>query len=194
MALPLRLWPRRDSAGISPTAHYTGHVWNRNGLSHPQLGTREGRVFFDVLAPTMTVSRLLGGPTLEGVLLARHRIIDDLLARAIDEGRVSQVVEVACGMSPRGWRFAQRYGERIVYVEADLPDMAERKREALERMDSLSAGHRVVEIDALRDDGPRSLAELAGTLQPERGLAIVTEGLLTYFADDDVLGMWRRFA
>jgi O-methyltransferase involved in polyketide biosynthesis len=97
-------------------------------------------------------------------------------------------------MSPRGWRFAQRYGERIVYVEADLPDMADRKREALERMGSLASGHRVVEIDALRDDGPQSLAELAGTLQPERGLAIVTEGLLTYFPDDDVRGMWRRFA
>src|ERR687883_1073412 len=105
MRLPLP----RGSDAISPTAHYTGHVWGRNGLSHPGLGTLEGRLLFDALAPAMVVSRALGGPTLEGMLLARHRIIDALLARAIDDGRVSQVVEVACGMSPRGWRFAERY-------------------------------------------------------------------------------------
>ena len=37
----------RGSDAISPTAHYTGHVWVRNGLSHPELATREGRVMFD---------------------------------------------------------------------------------------------------------------------------------------------------
>jgi hypothetical protein len=34
---------------ISPTAHYTGEVWRRAGLSHPWLGTREGRVMVDAL-------------------------------------------------------------------------------------------------------------------------------------------------
>ena len=29
---------------ISPTAHYTGYVWARNGLSHPELETLEGRL------------------------------------------------------------------------------------------------------------------------------------------------------
>jgi O-methyltransferase involved in polyketide biosynthesis len=104
------------------------------------------------------------------------------------------VVEIACGMSPRGWRFAKRYGDALTYVEADLPDMAARKRRALEQIGSLGESHRVVELDALRDEGPDSLAELASTLDHSGGLAIVTEGLLTYFGSDDVLGMWRRFA
>jgi O-methyltransferase involved in polyketide biosynthesis len=97
-------------------------------------------------------------------------------------------------MSPRGWRFTTRYGDRLTYVEADLPAMAARKRRALERMGSLGDGHRVADVDALRDQGPLSLAALASTLAPEGGLAIVTEGLLTYFDEDDVIGMWRRFA
>lgn len=181
----------RGSAAISPTAHYTGHVWGRHELSHPELGTREGAVFHAALAPTMAISRLLGGPTLEGMLLTRHRIIDSLLAEAIEDGRVAQVVEVAAGMSPRGWRFAERYGDRIRYVDADLPGMAARKRRALEEMGSRV---RVEDVDALRDSGAGSLAEVAGGLDPERGLAIVTEGLLSYFGTDDVLGMWRRFA
>ena len=188
--LPLR----RGSAAISPTAHYTGHVWGRNGLSHPKLGTIEGRLLFDALEPAMLASRALRVGTLEGLLVARHRIIDQRLADAIDDGRVSQVVEVACGMSPRGWRFTERYRDRLTYVEADLPEMAARKRRALDGMGSLSERHRVVEVDALRDDGPSSLASVAATLDSDAGLAIVTEGLLTYFPESDVLGMWRRFA
>jgi O-methyltransferase involved in polyketide biosynthesis len=185
---------RRGSDAISPTAHYTGHVWVRNGLSHPELATWEGRVLFDALRPAMSASRVLDGPTLEGLLLARHRVIDDLLARAIESGSVQQVVEPACGMSPRGWRFTRRYGTDLTYIEADLPQMAARKRRALERMGSLSDRHRVAELDVLHDGGPASIASLAAGLGRDRGVAIITEGLITYLDQDQVVGMWRRFA
>ena len=184
-----------SSDRIGPTAHYTGYVWARNGLSHPELETIEGRILFDSLQPAMIASRLGGGPTLEGYLLARHRAIDALLDSAIERGEVSQVVEVACGLSPRGWRFARRYGQEILYVEADLPEMAARKRRALERMGSLGEHHRVREVDALRaDDGPGTLAAIAAELDPDRGLAIIAEGLLGYISTDAVDGIWRRFA
>ena len=52
----------------------------------------------------------------------------------------------------------------------------------------------MAEIDALRDEGPGSLAELAAELDPGAGLAIVTEGLLGYLATDAVLALWRRIA
>jgi O-methyltransferase involved in polyketide biosynthesis len=181
------------SGAISPTAHYTGETWVRNGLSHPQLATWQGRALHRALAVPLAASRTVGGPTLEGLLLARHRIIDSLLEDLI-EGGVSQVVEVACGMSPRGWRFSERYGDRLTYVEADLPAMAQRKREALERMGSLSDRHRVADLDVLRDGGPDSLESLAETLDPARGLVIVTEGLLTYLDDDIVDALWARLA
>jgi O-methyltransferase involved in polyketide biosynthesis len=136
---------------------------------------------------------MLGGPSLDGLLLARHRIIDSLLEDLIDSG-VNQVIEAACGMSPRGWRFSERYGDRLTYVEADLPGMAGRKREALARMDSLGDHHRLVELDILRDGGAGSLESLVESLDPARGLAIVTEGLLTYFDDDTVEALWARLA
>jgi O-methyltransferase involved in polyketide biosynthesis len=180
---------------IGPTAHYTGYVWARNGLSHAELATTEGRILFDSLQPTMLASRALGGPTLEEYLLARHRAIDALLTQAIEEGGIGQVIEVAAGLSPRGWRFVQRYGERLQYVEADLPEMAARKRDALERIGSLGERHRVREVDALRDDdGPGSFAAAIDELDPSQGLAILTEGLLGYLSPDAVAGMWRRFA
>lgn len=185
---------RRGPDAISPTAHYTGETWVRNELSHSGLGTWQGRLFFDALRPTMAMSRALGGPTLEGLLLARHRIIDRELGQAIEAGAVGQVIEPACGMSPRGWRFRERYGDRLAYVEADLPAMASRKREALARIGSLSDRHRVLEVDVLRDEGEGSLEAIAATLDPALGTAIVTEGLLVYLADPDLLGVWRRTA
>jgi O-methyltransferase involved in polyketide biosynthesis len=182
-----------DSDSISPTAHYTGYVWSRNGLSTPALTTTEGRLLFDSLHPLMLISGAFGRPSLESYLLARHRAIDLLLERAIERDRITQVLEVAAGLSPRGWRFTQRYGERITYLEADLPAMAARKRDALKRAGSLGERHQVRELDALKDDGPDSLVELAGDLDDHAGLAIITEGLLGYISPTEVRALWRRF-
>ncbi len=182
-----------ESAAVSPTAHYTGETWVRNDLSHPQLATWQGRFLHGALALPNAASKRFGGPTLEGLLLARHRIIDSLLDDLI-AGGVGQVVEVACGMSPRGWRFSERYGDELTYVEADLPAMAQRKREALARMGSLSDRHRVADLDVLRDGGPESLEALLEELDPAKGLALVTEGLLTYFDDETVEALWARLA
>jgi len=183
-----------DSGRISPTAHYTGYVWARNGLSHPELSSVEGRALFESLRPVLIFSRALGGASLEPYLLARHLAIDKLLEQAIEQHGITQVLEVACGLSPRGWRFSERYGDRITYVEADLPEMADRKRRALERMGSLGEHHRVEEVDALSDDGPDSIGALASGLRAEGGLAIITEGLLGYLPRDEVEKLWRRFA
>lgn len=181
------------SGAVSPTAHYTGETWVRNGLSHPHLATWQGRALHLALALPITASKALGGPTLEGLLLARHRIIDSILEQQIDGG-VSQVVEAACGMSPRGWRFSERYGDELTYIEADLPAMARRKREALARMGSLSDRHRVADLDILRDGGPGSLESLTQELDPAKGLVVITEGLLTYFDDPTVVALWARLA
>ncbi len=180
------------SARISPTAHYTGQVWLRHGLSDPAFGTTEGERLFKLLAPINAGSRALGGPTLEGMLLARHRLIDHLLTAAIDAGAIGQVVEVACGLSPRGWRMTRRYPD-LCYVEADLPAMAAKKREVLARAAPVGAHHEVVEIDALAESGPTSIAGIAERLDGGRGLAIITEGLLNYFPGAAVVKMWRRF-
>src|SRR3954452_11744473 len=145
--------PSVSSDSVSPTAHYTGHVWLRNGLSHEALGTVEGKAMFAATEPLMLSRRLTGQPTLEQYLLARHQVIDELLEAEIESGRVEQVIEIAAGMSPRGWRFTERYGDQLTYIETDLEAMATRKRRALARIGYRPAGHRVVELDALSDGG-----------------------------------------
>ena len=66
----------QGSGAVSPTAHYTGETWVRSGLSHPELATWQGRALHRALVLPIAASRTLGGPTLDGLLLARHRIID----------------------------------------------------------------------------------------------------------------------
>jgi O-methyltransferase involved in polyketide biosynthesis len=179
---------------ISPTAHYTAAVWARHGLSHPALSTAAGGAMYWSTWPLARAARALGGTDLEGFLLARHLLIDRRLRAAIERGEVSQVIEIASGMSPRGWRFAKQYGSRVTYMETDLPAMAERKRAALERAGSLGPGHRVAALDALSESGEGSLTTLAGELDRRRGLAIISEGLVSYLDRDSVLGLWRRAA
>ncbi len=183
-----------SSEAISPTAHYTGYVWFRNGLSDPVLATLQGRVLFESLQPAALVSRTLGGPTLEGYLLARHTAIDALLTDAVEQAGITQVIEVAAGLSPRGLRFHDRSGDALTYIEADLPGMAARKERALRKAHALGPHHRVVVLDALRDGGDRSLSALASELDPDQGLVLITEGLLGYLPTDAVTALWARFA
>lgn len=183
---------RDTSVRISPTAHYTAEVWWRNGLSDPRLTGLEGRAFHAAVTPAMKASQRLGGPTLEAFLLARHRLIDHHLKAAIDSGYVSQVVELACGLSPRGLRFAQQYGDRITYIESDLPGMAAMKARRL----GLGEGghHQVRTLDALAFSGPGSLSELFAELDPKEGTAVITEGLINYFPQVAVMDLWRNIA
>ncbi len=179
---------------ISPTAHYTGYVWFAHGHSHEAFATTTGRAMYTALRPANAIASATGLPSLEGMLLARHRLIDLRLAHAIDHGGVSQVIEVATGLSPRGWRFRTTYGDKITYVEADLPGMLANKRRILAALGGETAHHRTQEIDALAEAGPTSIAALCDGLDPARGTAIITEGLINYFDRDTVLGIWRRFA
>jgi O-methyltransferase involved in polyketide biosynthesis len=185
---------QHNAVNVSSTAHYTGQTWIRNGLSHEAFSTPEGAWLHALVSPLDAFARLAGSPTLEGLLLARHRAIDVILHRAIEQGQVSQIIEVAAGLSPRGWRFKQIHGPALRYVEADLPDMAQLKRDLLLRSGLISPGHEVVPFDALAEHGPLSINALASTLEPQRGVAIITEGLLMYLDKDAVLGMWARFA
>jgi len=179
---------------ISPTAHYTGYVWFAHGQSHDAFATRTGRFMYHALHSPNVLAQRVGLPSLEGMLLARHRLIDLRLAQAIDAGEIQQVVEIAAGLSPRGWRFATRYADRITYIEADLPAMLAHKRRILATLGGETAHHRTAEIDALADTGPTSLAAVCATLDPAKGTAIITEGLINYFERDVVLAIWRRFS
>jgi len=185
---------RARSERVSPTAYATGYLWYRHGLSDKALITPQGKRLDRLFRGFMAVTQKLSGISLDAMMLARHKGIDAILMRAIDAGEVTQVIEIAAGLSARGWRMRQRYGDRITYIETDLPAMAATKRELLQRAGLLGPRHQVRELDALKDSGPDSLSVIAASLDPKQGTAIITEGLMNYLAPAQADAVWHRIA
>jgi O-methyltransferase involved in polyketide biosynthesis len=180
------------TARVSPTAHATGYLWYRLGLSDPALVTPRGKRLDRGFRALTRLTQMLSGVSLDAMMLARHRGIDAVLVRAIEAGQVTQIIELAAGLSARGWRLRKRFGDRITYIETDLPAMAAEKRRLLDRADLLGERHRVCELDVLESAGPGSLDALTRTLDPAQGTAIITEGLMNYLAPDQADAVWKR--
>ncbi|MCF4164653.1 class I SAM-dependent methyltransferase [Zavarzinia compransoris] len=183
-----------DTSTFSFTALYTGETWVANGLSMPELRTPAGDLMYKLAAPAEWAGKAIFGTNLRHMLVARHALIDRLLASLIQEMPGLQILEIACGLSARGCRFTRQYPD-LRYVEADLPAMAALKVQALARVPGLSSRHAVVPIDILAADGPNAIASvLANAFDAERPIAVVTEGLMNYFTLDTATDVWCRLA
>lgn len=184
---------RASSAHISPSAHYTGYVWYRHRLADPAFVTPFGRFVHKLLWPVTWGARAGFGLDIEAFLLQRHLQIDAQLTEAIERRGVRQVVEIACGLSPRGRRFCSRYPE-LQYLEADLPAMAARKRLLLHGEGWLDGRHQVRAVDILAERGNQSLASLLASLDHSQPVVVITEGLVNYFPLELIEGFWSRLA
>lgn len=184
---------RASSAHISPSAHYTGYVWYRHRLADPAFITPFGRFVHKLLWPVTWGARAGFGLDIEAFLLQRHLQIDAQLTEAIERRGVRQVVEIACGLSPRGRRFCSRYPE-LQYLEADLPAMAARKRLLLHGEGWLDGRHQVRAVDILAERGNQSLAALLASLDRSQPVVVITEGLVNYFPLELIEGFWSRLA
>ena len=90
------------SSSISPTAYATGDFWYRHGLSTAALSTPQGRRLDRGFRLLNSGIKLASGVSIDALMLARHKGIDAVLARHIESGRVTQIIELAAGLSPRG--------------------------------------------------------------------------------------------
>jgi O-methyltransferase involved in polyketide biosynthesis len=187
--------PRKtaDSSGISFTALYTGAVWHRHGLSDDVLATDQGRWLYHLMTPFEASSKALIGGNIRTFLLQRHLIIDHLIEQALERG-VTQVLEIACGMSPRGIRLRDRHPQ-IHMVEADLPDMATRKAARLLVSGRLGDRHQVMPVDILAEAGEQSLeAVVVRAFDNNAPMIVITEGLTSYFSLPVISEFWKRLA
>lgn len=183
----------KDSTGISFTALYTGAVWHRYGLSDEVLATKQGKWLYHLMTPFEAASKAVVGGNLRTFLLQRHLIIDHLIEQAIDRG-ITQILEIACGMSPRGIRLRQKY-PHIHMAEADLPEMATRKASRLLVSGHLGARHQVMPIDILATSGNHSLKTvMARTFDNQEPVVVITEGLTSYFSLPVISDFWKRLA
>lgn len=182
-----------DTSSISFTAHYTGQVWAKNGLSHPQWQTPTGRFLYHALSPFEWVGKHLIGGNIRTFLLQRHLIIDHLLHQALARHPNLQVVEIACGLSPRGARFCEQYPQ-LRYIEADLPAMAKRKNKLLKKVGAYSPRHFALPLDFFRKDELGLRALFSQHLDKKAPVLVITEGLINYFELATLAPVWQELA
>lgn len=162
---------------ISFTAHYTGYIWYQMGISHPCLATSKGKTLAFIANPVETWAEKYVGGSMRTTLKERHILLDDSLKRLIEHYPDLQVLEIAAGLSPRGWWFREHYPQ-IDYRELDLPDMAKTKQAALKQINAASPD--VLSVDLFTEDFKNAFA----VFDPKRPLVMISEGLINYFEND----------
>ncbi len=184
----------KDQSPVSLTGHFTGFVWCNNHLSPRSFGSILGRAMYYGTRPIDWLSNLTIGVKLETMLLQRHCLIDTLVNQAIDEG-VTQIVEVASGLSARSLRILQSHpNDKITYIEADLPDMVVWKKKRLKKEKFNDERYQITECNILRTEGDLSIEHLLNTLDKTKKTLVITEGLVNYFSLDVIEGFWIRLA
>jgi len=119
------------------------------------------------------------GGSMRTTLKQRHTMLDHHLEQLIQESPDLQVLEIACGLSPRGWWFRQHYPS-ITYRELDLPDMAQTKQNALQQIEKNAP--EILSVDLFTE----AFAQAFEVFDPSRPLVVISEGLINYF-DKDLL-------
>lgn len=181
-----------DTSSISFTALYTGHVWYKHGMSARFFTSPRGDLMYNAVRPVNFMGDLLLGMNLSDMLLQRHRILDHRIEQLIEQEGVTQILEIACGLSPRGYKFSRKYPQ-LHYVEADLPGMAARKQSLLLQHNGFGPNHKVVTCNIFESGAPSGLDYvLSEVLDPSRPTAIITEGLVNYFDLPTISGFWKR--
>lgn len=183
-----------DTSSISFTAHYTGYVWYQHGLSHPAFMTKQGQTYYRILQPLEYMARQLVGSSVQTTLLQRHALIDRELEALITQYPDLQIVELACGLSPRGHRFCKKH-KTISYLEADLPGMVAQKKALLTQLNALNDRHRITCCNILDKNTADSLENvISRECDTSRPLVIITEGLINYFSLNIISPVWQRIA
>lgn len=159
---------------ISFTAHYTGYIWYQMGISHPALATAKGKTLAALVHPIESWAEKYVGGSMRTTLKQRHTMLDHDLQELIQQYPDIQVLEIACGLSPRGWWFRQHY-PNITYRELDLPDMAATKQAALQQIEGKVDD--VLSVDLFTE----TFASAFEVFDPKRPLVIISEGLINYF-------------
>lgn len=162
---------------ISFTAHYTGYIWYKMGISHPSFATKKGKWLAKLVHPLETWAEKYVGGSMRTTLKQRHQMIDDHLTHLIEQHPDIQVLEIASGLSPRGWNFSTKYPE-IRYRELDLPDMAKVKTEALKSLNHAQPD--VISVDLFTPE----FHQVFDLFDPNRPLVIISEGLINYFTQE----------
>lgn len=175
-------------ANVSDTARWVAHY-------RAVESARPDALFRDPLAARVAGARGAAiaakakGPARNGwFLVARTKIIDDLIARSIADG-CDLVLNLAAGLDTRPYRLP--LPQSLRWIEADLPALTDEKARLLADQTPGCVLTRE-KVDLADDDARRAFLDRA-LVGAERAL-VLTEGLLPYLDDQIVRGLGRDLA
>lgn len=118
-------------------------------------------------------------------LEARYKLVDKLL---LSTG-ITQVVELAAGIAPRGINLAGSHPE-MKYVELDLPGVIKEKEGLIASMGiTTPANLSIVSGDALVSE---DVKRAVGSFDPNKPIAVMNEGLMRYLTFDEKTTLARN--
>lgn len=177
---------------ISPTAKITSHAWNYLGISNSEHFIDKNFSLF------ITLIRLIGIPYFASkkndyiyyMLEPRHRAIDYFI---LTKFPYNQIVELACGLSPRGMTFSDN--PQLNYIESDLPKILKTKKEKVENIYKTRnvdrKNHNFVELDLINEKMTDKISHL---LNKNEKTLVITEGLTPYFEMEQLRKIFTNIA
>jgi O-methyltransferase involved in polyketide biosynthesis len=158
---------------ISPTAKLVAHLRTFTDIPYTkEIALASGaEKTFQGLAGESAESM----DRLASIWEARYKVTD----RILREHGITQVLEVAAGLSPRG--LAMTMNPDVVYVVTDLPQVLKLEKTIAETILAKSNSHRSnLHFQAANALDMKSLSTAASAFKRGKPIAIVIEGLLTY--------------
>lgn len=121
-------------------------------------------------------------------LVARTKLIDDLILKTVAQG-CDLVVNMAAGMDTRPYRL--ELSAEFPWIEADLPELVAEKNKLLAGESPRCALTRTA-VDLADPEARQQF--LDGALAGAQRALVLTEGLVYYLSDDDVVGLAAALA
>jgi len=114
-------------------------------------------------------------------IVVRTQVLDEMILKAVEEDGYDTVLNLAAGLDTRPYRLA--LPTTLRWVEADLPDMVEYKRQALKDAKCFCRLERHA-VDLADPAARRALFAKVGAAADK--VLVITEGLLIYLEPDEV--------
>lgn len=170
---------REDHHLISSTAKLVAHL--RAGTDIPY-----SKEIDKICGAEATTEALFGKREslvwMSAMLELRYKSLSELLSREMSKKGIKQVLELACGIQPRGLIFSSN--PDVTYIETDLVDMANEKKRLVAGLDPEAlnrANYKIEPLNVLDEESVlRTISEF-----DDGSIAILHEGLLPYLSVDE---------
>lgn len=170
---------REDHHLISPTAKLVAHLRADTDIPYSKE--------IDRICDAGPVTEALFGKReslawMSAMLELRYKSLSGLLSREMSEKGIKQVLELACGIQPRG--LITSVDPSLTYIETDLSDMADEKKRLVTELDPEAlnrANYKIESLNVLDEEGVLKIVSELG----EGPVAIIHEGLLPYLSVEE---------